>query len=209
MNFFDIETTAFTVLNYQVSYVELLGTLFGLISVYYASRANIWTWPSGIINEFFLFLLFFQVQLYADMFLQVYFFAVTLYGWYQWNAKTAENKISRLSLPVRLRLILLIFAGTLLAGFIIKNIHLYLPQYFKIEASYPFIDSFVMVCSIVATVLLSRKRIENWYLWITIDVVCTGLYFKKGIYFLALEYLIFLCLASYGLFYWKKQLKHD
>ena len=82
MHFFDIENIVLQFLGYPVSYVELIGTLFGLASVYFASRANILTWGTGIVNEVFLFLLFFQIQLYADMFLQIYFFVVTLFGWY-------------------------------------------------------------------------------------------------------------------------------
>lgn len=209
MNFFEIENIAFQILGYPISYVELLGTLFGLASVYFASRANILTWGTGIVNEVFLFFLFFQVQLYADMFLQIYFFVVTLYGWYKWNAKTSENKISETSFRNKILLAVTILIGTLISGFIFTNIHLYLPAYFKIQAAYPFTDSFVMVSSIVATILLAKKKIENWYLWIAVDLVCVVLYFKKGIYFLSLEYLIFLGLASYGLYQWKKKLSND
>src|SRR5688500_5723605 len=93
--FFSVENIAFNVPGYPISYVELIGTVFGLVSVYYASKANIITWPTGIINEAFLFILFFQVQLYADMFLQIYFFAVTLYGWYRWNKMPDKNSISK------------------------------------------------------------------------------------------------------------------
>jgi nicotinamide mononucleotide transporter len=97
-------------LGYPISYVELIGTLFGLVSVYFASRANILTWGTGIVNEIFLFILFFQVQLYADMFLQIYFFVVTLYGWYNWNAKTKKPK-SETSLRNK-NLLLSILIGT-------------------------------------------------------------------------------------------------
>ena len=209
MNFFEIKNVAFQIWDYPISYVELIGTLFGLISVYFASRANILTWGTGIVNEVFLFILFFQVQLYADMFLQIYFFIVTLYGWYKWNSKTAESKISESSFRNKIFLTVTILFGTLISGFLFTNIHLYLPTYFKIQAAYPFTDSFVMVSSIIATILLAKKKIENWYLWIAIDLVCVVLYFKKGVYFLSLEYFIFLGLASYGLYHWKKQLSND
>lgn len=92
MNFFDTKNIAFQILDYPLSYVELIGTLFGFLSVYLATRANILTWATGIINELFLFILFFQVQLYADMFLQIYFFIITLYGWYKWNSKKTTSK---------------------------------------------------------------------------------------------------------------------
>lgn len=208
MIFFDINNIAFKLIGYPISYVELIGTLFGLISVYLASRASILTWATGIINEVFLFILFFQVQLYADMFLQVYFFIVTLFGWYNWKHKPKQNSISTTNFKTRIWIAILIIVGTILAGFFFANIHLYLPQYFKTEASFPFADSFVMVLSIFATVLLAQKKIETWYLWIVVDIVCVFLFFKKGIVFLGIEYLVFLGLATYGLLNWKKEMKN-
>ena len=208
MNLFDIENIAFEVLNYPVSYVEAIATLFGLISVYLATKGNIHTWSTGIVNELFLFILFFQVQLYADMFLQVYFFVLTMYGWYNWKNKSEKNSITSIDLKSKLRLSLIILLATLMAGFLFSKIHLYFPLYFKTEASYPYADSFVMVLSIIATVLLAKKKIETWYFWIVIDLVCVFLFFKKGIIFLSLEYFVFLSLATFGLFNWKKQLRN-
>ncbi|RFZ92484.1 nicotinamide riboside transporter PnuC [Mucilaginibacter conchicola] len=208
MHFFDIGHIAFTIMGYPVSFVELIGTLFGLISVWFASRANILTWGTGIVNEVFLFILFFQVQLYADMFLQVYFFVVTIYGWYNWKAKPDAGSITVLNSKQRWLTGIVILASSVIAGFLIQNIHRYLPQYFKIQAAYPYTDSFVMVLSIVAIVLLAMKKIENWVLWILTDAICVVLYIKKGVYFLSLEYFIFFGLASYGLYQWKKQMAH-
>jgi len=208
MTFFDIKNIAFEIIGYPISYVELIGTLFGLLSVYFASRANILTWTTGIINELFLFILFFQVHLYADMFLQVFFFIVTLYGWYNWKQKPQQNSITSISSKTKIWLASVLIISTIIAGFFFKNIHLYLPNYFKIQAAFPFIDSFVMVLSIIATVLLAKKKIETWYFWILVDIVCIFLFFKKGIVFLALEYLVFLGLATYGLWNWKKQLNN-
>lgn len=208
MSFFDIQNIAFQVLDYKISYVELIGTVFGLVSVFYASRVNILTWSTGIINEIFLFILFFQVQLYADMFLQVYFFIVTLYGWYNWKRKPDSGSISKLDKRSAIIYVVTMFAGVIAAGFLFKNIHTYLPQYFAVPAAYPFADSFVMVTSIAATMLLAKKKIENWYLWFAGDIVCIVLYFKKQVYFLSLEYFIFLMLVTYGLFNWKKEMPH-
>lgn len=208
MTFFDINNIAFEKIGYQISYVELIGTLFGLLSVYFASRANIITWATGIINELFLFILFFQVQLYADMFLQVYFFVVTLYGWYSWKQKPKQNCITSTESKTKIWLVIAIIVGTIIAGFLFANIHFYLPKYFKTEAAFPYADSLVMVLSITATVLLAQKKIETWYLWIVVDIICVFLFFKKEIAFLALEYLVFLVLATYGLLNWKKQLNN-
>lgn len=205
MNLFDIEHISFEISGYAVSYVELIATIFGLLSVYFASRTNILTWGTGIVNEFFLFILFFQVQLYPDMFLQVYFFIVTLYGWYFWKRKTKDNKITQTKLKGRLLILTAILIGTIGSGLFFRDIHLLLPAYFEVPAAYPWADSFIMVSSIVATVLLARKKIETWYLWIALDIVCVVLYFKKDIYVLSIEYLIFLILASSGLYNWCKE----
>lgn len=207
MALFDINKIAFEMIGYPISYTEMIGTLFGLISVYLAVKANILTWATGIINELFLFILFFQVQLYADMFLQIFFFVVTLYGWYNWNKIPEENSITKTTLKTKIWLIITILIGTIFVGFLISNIHLYIPLFFKTEASYPYVDSFVMVLSIAATILLAQKKIETWYLWIVVDVVCIFLFFKKGIAFLAIEYFVFLGLATYGLMNWKKTAK--
>ena len=208
MNLFDIENIAFEVFNYPISYIELIATVFGLISVYFATKANIFTWSTGIVNELFLFILFFQVQLYADMALQVYFFVVTIYGWYNWKNKQGKNSITSINSKSKLWLSLIIFISTPIVGYLFSKIHLFLPFYFKTEASYPYTDSFVMVLSIIATVLLAKKKIETWYLWIIVDLVCIFIFSQKGIIFLSLEYLIFLGMASYGLLNWKKQLSN-
>ena len=208
MNILDINNIAFEILAYPVSYLELIGTLFGLFSVYFASKANILTWSTGIVNVIFFAALFYQVHLYADMFLQFYFFVVTIYGWVNWKSKTDDNKITESNTSTKILLGLAIMIGTGISGFLFSNIHTYLPTYFETPTSFPYADSFIMVSSIVATIMLAKKKIETWYLWITVDVVATMLYCSKGIYFLSLEYLIFLMLASYGLLNWKKELKN-
>jgi nicotinamide mononucleotide transporter len=209
MHLFSIDNIAFQVAGYNLSYIELLGTLFGLISVYYASRANVLTWPTGIINEIALFALFYQVQLYADMFLQVYFLIVTIFGWRKWKSNTADVPVIRTDTKGRLLLGVILLAGTLLIGTLIMHINHWLPAYFPQPASYPFPDAFVMTGSILATVLLARKQLENWYLWIIVDIVSVVLYLVKGIYFLSAEYVIFLVLASYGCYQWTKKQQHD
>lgn len=204
MPFFDIQNSAFEVWGYTLSYVELIGTVFGFISVYFATRANILTWATGIVNEVFLFLLFFQVQLYADMFLQVYFFVVTLYGWNHWKKKKQREQITFLSKRQRLLVLIALILGTGAFGLFFSNIHDLFPVYFKQKAAYPFTDSLVMMASVLATVLLAKKKMENWYLWLLVDAICVALYAVKGIYFLSLEYAVFLGLVAYGLFHWKK-----
>ena len=209
MMFFDVKNIAFEFANYPISYIEIFATLFGLLSVYFASRGNILTWSTGIINEFFLFILFFQFQLYADMFLQVYFFIITIYGWYSWKKRANHCGVSSISLKAKILLLGAIILATFITGSFFANIHLYFPYYFGTEAEFPFVDSFIMILSIIATALLAQKKIETWYLWVVVDVASVFLFLKKDILFLGLEYSVFLGLAIYGLLNWSKEIKND
>ena len=205
MGFLDIENIACSVLGYDLSYVELIGTAFGFLSVLLAARANILTWPAGIINEIAFFALFYQVQLYSDMYLQVFFLLVTIYGWYYWHNPTTLRKISALSTRWRMILMVVLALGTLLSGLLISHIHEIWPSVFTQAAAYPYWDALTTVASIAATILLSRKVIDTWILWILVDVIAVVLYALKGIYLVSIEYVIFLIICIFGLRHWYKQ----
>lgn len=206
MSLFDIENIVFTILGYDLSYIELIGTLFGFISVILAARANILTWPTGIINEVSFFILFYQVQLYSDMYLQVYFFGVTIYGWYYWKNQNGSRSITTLSKKWRFRILLILVITTLMSGYLISKVHLHFPEIFSQPASYPYWDALTTMSSIVATILLSRKIIETWVLWIIVDIISVALYLLKGIHLVAIEYLIFLIICVVGVRNWRNKL---
>ena len=201
---FDVKETFFTVFEHNVSYGELIGTLFGLISVFLAARANIFTWPTGILNAIFFLAIFYQIQLYSDMFLQFYFCGMGVYGWFSWKYKAEhrQSAIRTLSNTDRLRLAMFITALTLLIGTLIARIHLILPQIFEKPASYPYIDTFISVSSVLAVILLARRIFETWVLWVIVDITSIGLYSVKGVKLIAIEFCIFLCLAVLGIFSW-------
>jgi nicotinamide mononucleotide transporter len=212
VNFFDIDHILFTVLDYPMSSLEFFGTIAGAIAVWLSARANIWSWPIGIINVTLLFFLFFQVQLYPDMFLQVFFFVTNLMGWWRWAhpRKGEENYKDELNVsytPAKQLIILsgIGLVGTLIMGVLASRLHDFLPAIFSKPSAFPYLDSFVTVLSIVTTFLMIQKKVECWILWIVIDVVATGMYFAKGIKFLGLEYLVFCFLAAFGLWNWIRE----
>lgn len=207
MNFFDINTIAITVIGYPISYIELIGTVFGLFATIYASRAHVFTWISALISSVFLLMLFYQVQLYANLLLQIYFISISIYGWLKWNSRADDNKITTMSHKNRIFMALEIIVFSGIAGLLISKIHLMLPEVFPEKSAYPYADAFILVTSVVANFLLAKKKIENWYLWIVNDLVCVVLFFQQGIYFLMIEYVIFLGIALYGISHWKKSMK--
>jgi nicotinamide mononucleotide transporter len=203
---FDVKETFFTVFSHPVSYVEFIGTALGLISVFLAARANILTWPTGILNAIFFLVIFYQIHLYSDMFLQCYFCGMGVYGWFSWKYKADHHQAAIRTLSNRARLMLfgLILSVTLAVGTLISQIHLILPQVFDHPASYPYIDTFIAISSILATVLLARRIFETWILWITVDITSIGLYSVKGVKLIAIEFCIFLALAMLGIYSWHR-----
>lgn len=213
-NFFDINHIFFTLWGYQMSYLEFFGTIAGGIAVWLAARANIWSWPLGLINVTLFFFLFFQVQLYPDMFLQAFFFVTNLMGWWRWShpGKAEENKKHELKISWMPRKeLLLVFAiglsGTFVMGAFASRLHDIFPTLFSKPSAFPYLDSFVTVMSIVTTFLMIQKKIECWIFWILIDIIATYMYFMKGIKFVGLEYLVFCFLATFGLLNWIKEHK--
>lgn len=207
ISFFNINTTLFTLLGYKVSIIEFIGTLFGIASVGLAMRANIHTWSTGIANAILFFVLYFQVQLYSDMFLQIFFLASCIYGWWKWNSlggNTSNRKISLLPNVWRLSLIITIVVATTAWGYLMGRVHLLLPDVFSKAAAFPYADAFTTVLSIFAMVLMAYKKIESWVLWVVIDLVSVYLYFEKGIVFISFEYVLFLGMATAGLISWIK-----
>lgn len=203
---FDVKETFFTVFSHPVSYVEFIGTALGLISVFLAARANILTWPTGILNAIFFLIIFYQIHLYSDMFLQCYYCGMGVYGWFSWKYKADHHETGVRTLENRTRLMLLGLIGmvVLIVGTLVSQIHLILPQVFDHPASYPYIDTFIAISSILATILLARRVFETWVLWVAVDITSIGLYSIKGVKLIALEFCIFLALAVLGIYSWSR-----
>lgn len=219
MTFFDINNIFFELWGYPMSYLEFFGTLAGFVAVWLASKANIWSWPLGLINVTLFFFLFYQVQLYPDMFLQVFFFVTNLMGWWRWTHPRPEEEDRKKELRVSFmpikQLIMLSaigLAGTLVSGSLASNLHEWFPFLFNKPSAFPYLDSFVTVMSIITTFLMIQKKIECWILWIVIDILATYMYFMKGIKFVGIEYLVFCFIAAFGLWNWSREYKsyrHD
>ncbi len=205
-DFFSINNVLVEIWGYKMSMVEFLGTITGLVAVLLATQSNIWSWPIGIVNFILSFLLFYQVSLYSDMFLQIYYFITGIYGWIYWYGKKKGEQTPITYLTTRGRVIhtSLIVVGTIGIGYFMSHIHQLFPIAFPKPAAYPYPDSFVAVMSILANWMLAQRRIENWILWIVVDAICTVMYSLKGIQFFSFEYFIFLLMGIYGLVNWVK-----
>lgn len=213
MDFFDVNSIFFTIWSYPMSYLEFWCTLTGALAVWLLVKENIWSWAVGIVNVSLAFVMFYQIHLYPDMFLQVFFLITNIIGFWQWkypkknNVAVEEFRISKLESSDLLKLAVLSLGFTFLFGLFSKNLNILLPQLFSKPSSFPYLDSFTTIMSIVATFLSIRKKVESWWLWLLIDVISTYMYYTKDIKFYALLYLVLVGMALMGALQWTKTFK--
>lgn len=176
--------------------LEIIATLLGLANIILLVRRSIWNYPFGLVMVALYADIFFREKLYSDALLQVFFFVIQLYGWWAWwRAGGVERKVDvvRLSWPARAAWIAMIALLSFAWG---TTMHVYT------DASFPWWDASVAVASIAAQILLARRAIENWVLWIAVDAGAIPLYLVKGLAFTAALYLAFLLLCLLGLYQW-------
>ena len=183
--------------------IELLGAILGILYIVFSIRQNILTWPTGLITSLLYIVVFFKSGLYATMGLQVYYVFISIYGWYFWlKGKNTDNKSQ---LPVQLvkrKLWIKIAAISILIYAIIFFI---LIKYSDSEV--PYLDSLTTSLSIVATWMLAKKYIEQWIIWIFVDLVSSGLYIYKNLWPTVVLFIIYTIMAFLGYIEWKKDLK--
>jgi nicotinamide mononucleotide transporter len=182
------------------SCLELVAVLFGIVSVFLSVREKIWSWPTALVNVALYFVLFYETGLYSDMGLQAVYFVLSLYGWYEWlygGAGRTTLTVSRT--PPRLWAILIAIAIVFWA--ILGRLTSGLPG-----VALPYVDAATATTSLVAQYMMTRKLLENWALWIAVDVVYIGMFIFKGLYLTAGNYAVYLGLAVLGHIAWKRSL---
>lgn len=185
-------------LNFTTTPLELISFVLAVITVVLNIRQTHWAWLFSILSSATYGVVFFGARLYGDMALQVVFIAVSMWGWYQWLYGGARHEglvVTRLGLAARWYAI-----GAWLLGFAL--IALFLRTWTNTDV--PHIDGFLTAGSLVGQLLLSRKKVENWHVWIAVDVLYVGLYVYKGLMLTAILYAVFIVLAWIGLRTWSR-----
>ena len=209
MNFFSVENIAFSILGYGVSWIEFLGTILNLWSVWLMTRNRILTWPVGIVAVVISFWLFYQSRLYADCFEQIYYFFTGFWGWLLWRQSAAPNggTILRNTPKQNVAIIAILAIVSVFAGWANSNLHLWSPRFFAEAASFAYLDATTTIMSFGAQILMARRRVECWPIWIAVDVIGIWLYWQKELFFYSAQYAVFLVLATVGLISWMKQMR--
>jgi nicotinamide mononucleotide transporter len=180
--------------------LEIAAVLFGLLSVIFTIRQSIWCWPTGLINVILYVLIFYQAALYSDVVLQIIYVPLQLYGWCHWlrgNRNGPDLPITRLTVPA-------IGIWTCVAINLIAIDGYIMHRYFA--AALPYWDAAIAVLSLIAQYLLARKVLENWLIWIAVDILALGVYTAKHLYLTTGLYGVYLVLATFGLIAWTQSL---
>ena len=179
--------------------LELIAVFFGLLSVWFSKNNNVLVYPTGIINTSIFVYLLVKWELLGDMIINVYYFLMSIYGWYYWTRKshnheyTPITKIKEADIKI---ILIIIISSTLFVS--------YLYSFFdKWSGLVSYIDILTTAIFFVGMWLMARRKIESWFFWILGDVISVPLYFVKGLAFSSFQYLIFTLIAVAGYYKWK------
>ena len=185
--------------------LEAIAFIFGIMSVWYAKKTNILVYPTGIICTVITVYLLYISEYFGDMMMNVYYSAMSIYGWWNWSRKK-ENKpivpISRTNAKEKVVGVLFFVLTMIVTYFVYKayGYELKIPNYIDIVTSGIFFT---------AMWYMANKKLENWTLWIIADIITIPLYAYRGLGMLSLQYVIFTILAIQGYIEWKKSLNNN
>jgi nicotinamide mononucleotide transporter len=181
-----------------VSPIELVAAALGVVNIVLIVRRSVWNFAFGIPMVMLYAVVFFQSKLYSDAILQVYFFAMQVYGVWNWLRGRADDGlivVETMTNEARIITAGITVAASLIIGFLFAT---------YTDAALPWIDAPIAAMSIVAQYLMSIRKIENWILWIAVDVIAVGIYPVRGLYFTTALYFAFLVISIVGLIEWYK-----
>ncbi len=180
---------------------EPIGTVLGLVVVWFLIRENVWAWPLGVAYVIVSITVLWEARLYANLLLHVAaFLPLNLYGWYYWLFGTGDQEelpVTRASWSVLATLAVLGVAAAAALG-----------TYFatQTDAAYPYWDNAVFAMSLAAMWLTARKKIENWMVWFVVNIISVALYSLQGLGGYAILYAIYIGMAVWGYFTWRRSM---
>jgi nicotinamide mononucleotide transporter len=185
----------------EIKLMEFVGMVFGLLCVWFLIKQNIMTWPTGIIYVLISLVIFIKAKLYADFILHIFFLVLNVYGWYYWvtpaNRSEAQLQVTSTKGLQMAGLLILSAVGVIVSAKLLVKFT---------DASLPYWDSATSILSISAMWLTAKKKIENWIIWLGVDVLATGIYYYKGLYFYGILYLIYTGMAIAGYLSWRRSM---
>ncbi len=185
------------------TWLELLAVLFGILSVWFARQANLLVYPTGIISTTVYIYICFNIQLYADMGINIFYTSMSIYGWYVWTRRDDKKRLRPIRWNTKRQQAAGIAMIPILYVIIFALIYIFKSDDTEYMQSYiPYVDSFTTSIFLIGMWYMARKKIENWIYWIAGNIISVPLYFVKGLVFTSFQFTVFLILAVFGLIEW-------
>ena len=183
--------------------LEVLGTLVGLIYLWLEYRASIYLWIASVIMPAIYIFVYYEAGLYADFGINIYYLGAAVYGWLVWkyghkSADLHELPITKMPKRSWLKALVVFLVAQFLIAWLLINFT---------DSDVPWWDAFTTALSIIGMWMLARKYLEQWWVWIVVDVVWVGLYIYKGLYFTSGLYALYSVIAVFGWLNWKRLMK--
>jgi nicotinamide mononucleotide transporter len=182
----------------DINWVEAASVFTSYSCTYMCVKQTRWNYPMGALSVVLLGILFFQMDLYSSMALQIYLFPWLLYGWFRWKKDEDTRPVKYLKLDKWIWLYVIFTAGSY---FIMKVV----TSAFGAKASA--FDSAIFAFSILAQFLMDNKKIENWIIWAIVNIISIILYWHQGAYILAMQFVFFFANTIYGWYQWHKSME--
>lgn len=176
--------------------LEIVASLFGFACVYLTTRQSIYCWPAGLVQVSLYIFVFYEAKLYSDVILHVIYVLLQIYGWYYWlhGRDHSPVPVSRLSWQGLVSWTTIGFVVAAVWGFVMAS---------YTDAALPYPDAFIISMSLIGQWLMAKKKLENWYYWIAVDIVAVCVYAVKDLWVTSALYLTFLILCLLGLAKWR------
>lgn len=178
--------------------LESVATVLGVACVALAARRSVWTFPTAIGSVTLIAFVVFEARLYSDALLQGFFIVANVYGWINWlraREQSGEVTVERMSGAARIGWAV---------GWVVATFAWGAAMHALTNAAYPWWDAAIAIASVAAQLLMARRKIENWVVWIAVDLATVPLYLTKGLHLFAGLYVIYLALACWGLIDWRR-----
>ncbi|MFA9216304.1 MAG: nicotinamide riboside transporter PnuC [Sphingomonadaceae bacterium] len=183
----------------MTSMLEIGANAVMTVSIVLAGRNNVHSWWLGVLGCSMFAALFYSVNLYADVALQLFFIITCLIGWHQWRrGRGGSLPIARARLAALVVMVAIALLATLAYGLLLQT---------YTNAYAPFIDSAVLAFSIVAQLLLMGRRVESWPFWLLVNTISVPLYASRGLHLTALLYAAYWVNALVSWYYWRRQMQ--
>jgi nicotinamide mononucleotide transporter len=180
------------------STLEIIAVVTALLYLVLAIRENIWCWPSALISTAIYVYLFFDARLYMESVLNIFYFAIAIYGWYVWYfGRTEGQELAVTRWPIRIHAIVisLVIVVSIANGYLLQRYS---------NAAFPYIDSITTWAAIWATFLVARKVLENWWYWLVIDAVLVFIYWARDLQLTTMLFVLYLIMVPFGLVSWTR-----